>query len=126
VLLARAQAALAWSRARDPAAPVALRASMEALQTWVTEHRADATAWQSLAQCAEAQGLRLRSLRAWAEVAAATGDVMGAVDRFRVAQKIASEDAHSDYVEASVIQSRLRELEAERRRMMAEMHERPE
>lgn len=120
-LLARAEAAMAWYRAGSPEAAGPLRSSMESLQTWVTEHRRDALAWQALEQCAQAQGQRLRSLRAGAEAAAAVGDVMGAVDRFRVAQKVATEEPSSDYVEASIIQSRLRELEAERRRLMAEM-----
>ena len=126
VMLARAQAALAWGRTGDPTASAELRHSTEDLQTWVTEHRHDGPAWQSLSQCAQALGLRLRALRADAEVAAASGDVLGAVDRFRVAQRIAKEDAGSDYVESSIIQSRLREMEAERRRLMAEMRgERP-
>jgi len=119
-LLARAQAAQAWQRAGDAAAPAALRSSMEALQTWVTEHKQDALAWLALSQCANAQGQRLRALRADAEAAAAVGDVLGAVDRFRVAQRIAKEDPGSDYVESSIIQSRLRDLEAERRRMLLE------
>ncbi|WP_422566514.1 M48 family metalloprotease [Ideonella sp.] len=121
-LLARSQAALAWRRSGESAAaePV-LRQSVEALQTWVTLHKQDVLAWQALSQCAEALGLRLRALRSGAEAAAASGDVVGAVDRFRIAQQIAREDANADYVEASIIQSRLRELEAERRKLMAEM-----
>ncbi len=119
-LLARAQLALVWQRAGDPAATPVLRNSLEDLQTWVVDHRSDALAWQMLSQVADGQGLRLRALRAGAEAAAAGGDVLGAVDRFRTAQQIAREDPASDYVETSVIQSRLRELEAERRKMMAE------
>jgi predicted Zn-dependent protease len=120
-LLARAQAALSWQRAGDAAAPAAVRRSMEMLQTWVTEHKHDALAWQALAQCAQSQGQRLRALRADAEVAAAIGDVIGATDRFRVAQRIAKEDPASDYVETSIIQSRLREMEVERRKLVAEL-----
>jgi predicted Zn-dependent protease len=121
VLLAEAQAALALRRAGNPAAGAALRASMEALQTWVIEHKQDVLAWQALGQCAEAQGLKLRSLRASAEASAAGGDVVGAVDRFRQAQHLAAEDSGSDYLEAAIIQTRLRDVEAERRRLMAEM-----
>jgi predicted Zn-dependent protease len=121
VLLAQAQAALALRRAADPEAGLALRSSIEALQTWVTEHKHDVLAWQALGQCAEAQGLRLRSLRAGAEASAAGGDVIGAVERFRMAQHIATEDAGADYLEAAIIQTRLRDMEAERRKLMAEM-----
>jgi len=118
--LARAQAALASSRASDASAAGALRASTEELQTWVAEHRGDALAWQTLSQCAELLGLKLRSLRAGAEAAAAGGDVVGAVDRFRAAQLAARGAGPDEYLESTIIASRLREVEAERRRLMAE------
>ncbi|MEK8030555.1 M48 family metalloprotease [Ideonella sp. DXS29W] len=121
VMILRAQAALARQRMGDRAAPEALRQATEALQTWVAEHKRDALAWQTLAQCAEPLGLRLRSLRAGAEAAYANGDLLGAVDRLRVARQIAQETRSDDYVEVSVIQSRLRELEGDRRRLLAEM-----
>lgn len=120
VMLARSDAALVWQRAGDADAAALVRQNLQILQTWVTEHKADTLAWQALSQCAEAQGLRLRALRAAAEVAATQGDVNGAVDRFRTAQRLAKEDPRSDYVEASIIQSRLREMEAEKRRLQAE------
>ena len=121
VMLLKAQAALARLRSGDRTAPEALRQATEALQTWVAEHKRDALAWQTLAQCAEPLGLRLRSLRAGAEAAYANGDVLGAVDRLRVARQIAQDTRSDDYVEVSVIQSRLRELEGDRRRLLAEM-----
>ena len=120
-LLVRAQAALARQRGGDPGAAESLRQATEALQTWVAEHKKDALAWQTLAQCAEPLGLRLRSLRAGAEAAYASGDVLGAVDRLRAARQIAQDTRSDDYVEVSVIQSRLRELEVDRRRLLAEM-----
>ncbi len=120
-MMARAQVALARQRGGDPAAVDALRQSTEALQTWVAEHKRDALAWQTLAQCAEPLGLRLRSLRAGAEAAYAGGDLLGAVDRLRAARQVALDTRSDDYVEVSVIQSRLRELEADRRRLLAEM-----
>jgi hypothetical protein len=46
--------------------------------------------------------------------------VLGAVDRLRVARQIAQETG-SDDLETSVIQARLRQLEGERRRLLAEM-----
>jgi predicted Zn-dependent protease len=120
LLLARAQVALARGRLGDAQAPGALRASTEDLQTWVAEHKGDALAWQLLSQCAEPLGLHLRSLRAGAESAMARGDVLGAVDRFRAAQRVAKSAGPDEYLEASIIESRLREVEHERRRQMAE------
>jgi predicted Zn-dependent protease len=118
--LARAQAALARWRMGDAQAPGLLRASTEELQTWVAEHKGDALAWQNLSQCAEPLGLHLRSLRAGAEAAMARGDVLGAVDRFRAAQRAAKSAGPDEYLEASIIESRLREVEHERRRLVAE------
>jgi predicted Zn-dependent protease len=100
---------------------VLFRSSTEELQTWVSEHKADALAWQLLSQCAEPLGLRLRSLRAGAETALARGDVQGAADRFRAAQRAAKSAGPDEYLEASIIESRLREVEHERRRLMAEL-----
>ena len=119
LLLARAQAALDAARAGGDSG--ALRASTEALQTWVAEQRHDATAWALLAQCAEALGLRLRALRAEAEARAALGDVGGAMDRLRAAQRQARTSAAApDFIEASIVDSRLRELTAQRRAQLAE------
>ncbi len=119
LLLARAQAALEASRTGGDAG--ALRTSTEALQTWVAEQGHDASAWALLAQCADALGLRLRSLRAEAEARAALGDVGGAIDRLRAAQRQArSGNATPDFIEASIVDARLRELVARRRAQLAE------
>lgn len=119
LLLARAQAALALARGGGNRA--ALRASIEALQTWVAEHGGDASAWSALAQCASAQGLSLRALRAEAEARAALGDLGGAIDRMGAAQRQARTAAAApDFIEASIIDARLRELNAQRRAQLAE------
>jgi predicted Zn-dependent protease len=118
LLLARAQADLESARAGDP---VALRSSTEALQTWVSERQGDVSAWSQLAQCAEALGLHLRSLRAEAEARAAAGDITGAIDRLRSAQRQAQASAGPpDFIEASIIDTRLRDLNAVRRAQLAE------
>ena len=99
----------------------ALRHSGQALQTWVAEHRGDATAWQLLAQTTERQGLRLRSLRADAESQAALGNLPGAIDRLRAGQQVArSGGSGTDFIEASVIDARLRDLLAQRRALVAD------
>ena len=118
MLLARAQLAFDASRGIETAA---LRTHTEALQTWVAERRGDATAWALLGQSAAALGLRLRSLRAEAEARAALGDIGGAMDRLRAAQRQSrSAGAAPDFIEASIIDSRLRELTAQRRAQLAE------
>ena len=126
-LLLRAQAALALHRADSVAAAVPLRSSTENLQTWVTENKRDANAWELLSATSEAQGLRLRSMRAGAEARAAVGDLSGAIDRLRAAQALSRQGATTDFIEASVIDARLRQISQQRRELVAEMRgeERP-
>jgi predicted Zn-dependent protease len=114
-LLLRAQVALASGE------PAALRSSAEALQTWVAERRGDATAWTLLGRCAERQGQSLRAVRAEAEAQAASGNLQGAIDRLRAGQRmVRSGTAGVDFIEASVIDSRLREFMQQHRELMAE------
>ena len=117
MLLARADAAIGRAAARDPSAGPALQVAVESLQTWVAEHPRDVLAWTLLAQCAEPLGQRLRAIRAEAEAHAAQGDLLGAIDRLRAGQKL-TRTGKLDFVEASIIDSRLRELEAIRRELM--------
>jgi predicted Zn-dependent protease len=125
-LLLRSQAALAaatQARARgDRSDDVSLREGLEALQTWVSEHRDDAAAWLLLAQASDALGLQLRALRAQAEARAAMGDLGAAIDRLRAAQtRSRTASGSADFIEASIIDTRLRELQALRRQEMDEM-----
>ena len=84
----------------------------------------DAAAWDLLAGTAGAIGLKLRSLRAGAEAQAARGDVGGAIDRLRAAQAASrSATVGQDFIEASVIDARLRQLQAQRRQLALEMRE---
>jgi hypothetical protein len=64
----------------------------------------------------------LRSLRAEAESQAALGNLPGAIDRLRAGQQFARKGGAgtTDFIEASVIDARLRELLAQRRTLMAE------
>jgi predicted Zn-dependent protease len=100
---------------------LALRGSNEALQNWVSAHPRDPLAWGMLAQGEEALGQRLRALRAQAESRAALGDISGAIDRLRAAQTLARTGAANDFIEASVVDARLRQLETQRREIAAEM-----
>jgi predicted Zn-dependent protease len=118
VLLMQARAALAWGRQDARAAGPELRRSTEALQTWVSERAQDAQAWDLLAGTAEAIGQKLRSMRAAAEARAVLGDLTGAIDRLRAAQaQSRSGVAGQEFIEASVIDARLRQLMAERRQI---------
>jgi predicted Zn-dependent protease len=70
---------------------------------------------------AELLGLHLRSLRAQAEAQAALGNTPGAIDRLRAGQQLARRgDPGTDFIEASVIDARLRELQAQQRRLAQE------
>lgn len=123
-LLLAAQAALDQQRLQPGTDGSELRRQTEALQTWVAAQPQDAAAWQLLSGTSEAIGLRLRSLRAGAEAQAARGDLTGAIDRMRAAQSAArSASVGQDFIEASVIDSRMRQLVAERRRLVLEMRE---
>jgi predicted Zn-dependent protease len=126
LLLLRSQITLAAAPAvraqGDLGQDAALRETLEALQTWVAEHRDDATAWLLLAQASEALGLQLRALRAQAEARAALGDLGAAIDRLRAAQaRSRTATGGGDFIEASIIDTRLRELQALRRQELAEM-----
>jgi beta-barrel assembly-enhancing protease len=98
-----------------------LRQSAEALQTWLSIHTGDPLAWGLLAQAEEVQGQRLRAMRAQAEARAALGDINGAVDRLRAAQALVRSGAANDFIEASVIDARLRQLEGLRRQLAADL-----
>jgi predicted Zn-dependent protease len=119
-LLLRAQAATAAAAKNAQAAP-ALRQSVESLQTWASVHPHDAGAWQQLAQSAEQAGLPLRAVRAEAEARASVGDLGGAIDRLRAAQRMSRNASSGDFIDASIIDARLRNLEAQRRELQAEL-----
>jgi len=115
-LLLRAQLALGDGSA------LALRQSSEALQTWVADHRLDATAWLALSQTAARQGQPLQAARAEAESQAALGNLRGAIDRLRAGQQMARQrGAGTDFIEASVIDARLRDLMGQRREQQADL-----
>lgn len=99
VLLLRAQAELA---AGQP------QAASSALQTWVSDHPADAGAWQLLAHAQDAQGRQLAALRAQAEVQFVQLDYAGAVDRLRAAQELSRRPGSAaDRIEANIVDTRL-------------------
>ncbi len=119
-MLLRAQAALGLQRTDPESAAAPLRLSTETLQIWLAEQPNDSAAWEALAATSDALGLRLRSMRAAAEARAAVGDLTGAIDRLRAAQGNTRTAAGQDFIEASVIDSRMRLFTAQRRQLALE------
>ena len=115
VLLLASQIALA--SASEPAGGAALRQSAADLQTHVAVHGDDALAWVTLGQTWARLDRPLRSLRAEAESRYALGDLLGAADRLRAAQRVAQGGGPVDFIDASVVDSRLRDIEAQRRQI---------
>lgn len=91
----------------DALAPATMR-----LHNWVLTHPRDAQAWQLLAQLHQAQGQRLRALRAEAEARAAYRDYGAAAERFKAAQALPASDRAADPMELAIVDARRREVEA--------------
>jgi len=105
-MLLRGQALIASGRAGD---------IVGALQTQVSNHPRDASSWQLLAQAWQQQKQPLRALRAEAEAHVARYDYAAALDRFKAGQALARQTrqaADFDHIEASIIDTRLRAIEA--------------
>ena len=118
VLLFAAQAALAAAPASVGAGSPAfasLKQREGQLQTWVAIRPRDALAWTSLGQVEERLGEPLRALRADAESRFALGDLTGAADRLRAGQRRARSGGAVDFIDVSVIDARLREVDAQLR-----------
>ena len=100
------------------------KTSSDALQIWLGQYPRDPLAWDLVSQAYAQSGDKLRSLRADAESRAVRWDEQGAIDRLRAAQalsKAMAKDGSLDRagnMEASIIDSRLRTLEALRRELL--------
>jgi predicted Zn-dependent protease len=82
------------------------------LQTWVAVNGRDGTAWQLLSAAYAAQGQTLRAIRADAEAQVAWLDYAAATDRFKAAQDLVRRGgAGQDHIEASIIDTRARQVE---------------
>ncbi len=101
----------------------ALRRSAEELQTRVAVQPGDASAWATLGRVWAKLGEPLRSLRAEGESVYALGDLRGAIDRLRAGQHVARPGNPSDFIEVSVIDARLRDIQAQLRALMLEQQE---
>jgi predicted Zn-dependent protease len=97
---------------KDAKATSGLARSIQNLQTWVANNPRDAQAWQSLASAYAAQGRTLSSIRAQAEVNVAQLDYPAALSRFKTAQDWARKNgAGTDHYEASIVDTRTRQVE---------------
>jgi hypothetical protein len=96
------------------------------LHAWVVLHAQDAQAWELLSQAQRANLDALGSTRSLAESYAVKFDVNAAVDRMVAAQNLAKQLAQgtgltrAQEMEASIIDTRLRELLAARREQALE------
>jgi len=90
------------------------------LQTWISSHPQDAEAWSVLGQLWGKLGQKLRAMRADAESRYALGDLSGAADRLRAGQRTARSGGAIDFIEASVIDARLRDIEVQRKQILAD------
>jgi len=103
-LLLRAQAAIQSGNAASVT---------QALQTRVADEPHDAAAWQWLADAYTAQGRTLGAVRAEAEASVAQLNYGAADARFKAAQDLVRKGvAASDHIEASIIDTRSREIRA--------------
>ncbi len=83
------------------------------LQAWVAEHPRDAQAWHWLASAYEAESRTLSAIRARAEINVAQLDYPGALSRFKTAQDWARNGgAGTDHYEASIVDTRTRQVES--------------
>ena len=111
-MLLRAQARLAAGGASEVA---------QQLQSWVATQPRDALAWQVLAHAYQAQGQTVRTVRAEAEAQVALLDYQAAVDRLKAAQDVRRRGgAGGDHIEASIIDTRTRQVESRLREQALE------
>lgn len=89
----------------------ALRPVTQRLQAWTALHPLDALAWQTLSRVHAAQQQPARAARADAEARLAHLDTSAAIDRLRAAQQLARQ--HTDHIEASIIDARLRQVQSQ-------------
>ncbi len=121
VLLLTTQAVLAEAAAGAPRPDdAALKQRASELQTWVAVNPRDPLAWTALSQVSERLGQPLRAIRADAEARFALGDLVGAVDRLHAGQRRARSGGTVDFIDASVIDARLRDVELLRKQIKAD------
>ena len=96
------------------------------LRELIVASPADAQAWQVLAGLLRSQGQTVAALRAEGESQWVKMDITGAIDRLRAAQDLIRSDRHqaADHIEASIVDARLRQFQAQLREMQLEQRQR--
>ncbi len=112
-LLLRARVALAQHAAPDMWQDAAYR-----LQTHVSDHPGDASAWALLSELWQHLNQPLRAIRAEAEAVAALGDLPGAIDRIQGAVRRFRQPDAADVIELSVMDARLKAWQRQQREDM--------
>ena len=98
--------------------------ALDQLQLWLADNPADPLAWEASAQAYVQLGQPLRALRAEAEAKAVRLDEAAAIERLRAAQSLVRELTQKGQLdlggqqESSIIDARLRTLEARRRELL--------
>lgn len=116
-MMLAAQAAIATHNPGPMTAP---------LRDWVATHPRDNGAWRMLSALYNEQGDPLRAIRADAEANVAILDYVAARDRFKAAQELVRANADGrgplriDHYEASIIDTRAREVDVKAREQMNE------
>lgn len=113
--------AVAQALARQPGHP-SMPVVVQQLRLQVQASPQDAQAWQLLAQLLGAQGQQLAALRAEGEAQLARMDAQGALDRFLAAQDAGRRGPlkAGDHIEASIVDSRIRLVQAQLRELQFE------
>ena len=95
---------------------------VQQLRRQVQEVPHDAQAWNLMATLMAAQGQKIGALRAEGEAQLARMDLQGALDRFRAAQDAARHLSlqPGDHIEASIVDTRVREIQTRLREMQLE------
>jgi beta-barrel assembly-enhancing protease len=86
--------------------------ALQQLRTWTALHPLDAPAWQLQARLHQARREPAQAARAEAEARLARLDLPGALDRLQAAQRLARQGAGLDHVELSILDARVREVDA--------------
>ena len=108
--------------------PALMEQAADRLQLWLADHPKDPLAWDAMAFTYAQRGQALPALRAEAEAKAVRLDEVAAIDRLRAAQALARELTQKGKLdlagqqESSIIDARLRTLEARRRELLHPNH----
>ena len=113
--------AVAQALAQLPGHP-ATATAVQQLRAQVQATPYDGQAWNLLATLLAGQGQKLTSLRAEGEAQLVRMDLPGALDRFRAAQDVARAGRlqAGDHIEASIVDTRVREIQSQLRDMQLE------